>query len=289
MIHTGRQFASSQPLEDVSLLAAACEAHRRELRLMIQDLPVRATDRVLDAPCGDGFFAALFAEWMAPAGEVICLDISPECLEGVRKRARRMWYGASISTVQADLHDMPFEDNNFDFVWCAQSLMSLAKPSEPAVGRSTVMALQAMRRVLRPGGLIAVLEHDEMHRVLLPWPADLELALQQMVRGGFRRKHGNPEQLEAGRRLGKLLRKAGFEPIHRVTCATDRHWPLDEAEQAYLEKYLTWLRRLGGAKLAPDVHREFERLTDPGSPDFLLHQPDFEMTCLDIVRIGRKA
>ena len=75
-----------------------------------------------------------------------------------------------VRFVQGDFRRLPSDDDRFDLVWCAQSLYSLPDPLE---------ALQKMRQKTKPGGFVAVIENDEFHHVLLPWPIEIELALCQ--------------------------------------------------------------------------------------------------------------
>jgi SAM-dependent methyltransferase len=72
--------------------------------------------------------------------------------------------------VTAALERVPFDDDTFDLVWCAQSLCSLPDPFE---------SVRMLRRVVRPGGTLAVLENDTPHHVLLPWSVEGELAVQE--------------------------------------------------------------------------------------------------------------
>jgi SAM-dependent methyltransferase len=85
---------------------------------------------------------------------VIAIDLSPEMISAVTRRAR----AAHLETVEAhemDAEDLQFEDGSFDAVTCACGLMFV--PDAPR-------ALQEMRRVLRPGGRIAVAVWDEPGR-----------------------------------------------------------------------------------------------------------------------------
>ncbi|REK18811.1 MAG: class I SAM-dependent methyltransferase [Planctomycetota bacterium] len=274
--------------EYATLMAAYHEAHRAEFETMIRDLPYSATSRVLDVPCGDGFYSALLADRMEPDGEVIALDVSRAFLDEVEAQPRANPKGAPIRTLEGDAMRLPFDDGSFDFVWCAQSLISLAKPWQ-AASSDAVAALAEARRVLRDGATLGVLEHDELHHLLLPWPTKLELALQQALRADFRRTKGAPEQLEVGRHLRSMCARAGFSKVDRVTYVTDRQWPLSDGERRFLEMYLAQLRNRVEGHLEASRAGEFDRLTTPGSSDFLLDQPEFEMACLDVVCLARKS
>jgi ubiquinone/menaquinone biosynthesis C-methylase UbiE len=88
---------------------------------------------------------------------VVAVDLSHNYLE-LARRATRPTPGR-VGFVAGRLEALPFDDDTFDLVWCAQSLYSLPEPVE---------ALRQMRRVVRPGGVVAVLENDTLHQVILP-------------------------------------------------------------------------------------------------------------------------
>ena len=171
----------------------------------------------------------------------------------------------------------------------SQSLISLSNPGDPSPGPGTLNALQEFHRVLRPGGQIAVLEQDAMHYVLLPWPAELELAIHHAERKGFARLYGNPEQLDAGRQLGKVLSKSGFQPLRKISLSADRRGIPHHDERAFLLAYFAELRKRIEQDLSPEDLREFDQWTDPGSPSSFFQDPEFEMTWLEFVILGSKA
>jgi hypothetical protein len=67
-----------------------------------------------------------------------------------------------------------------------------------------------------------------------------------------------------------------------------RHAPLGPEEYAYLCWQLDDLRQRTEPHLEPAMWAQFDALTDPASPEFLLHQPNFVVTYLDLVAIGVK-
>ena len=133
---------------------------------MVRSLPIAEGDRVLEMACGDGAYTPWLAKKVGDAGKVVGLDVSTEYLK-VAKQATRN--NSNVRFVAGSIDRLPFEDGAFDVAWCAQSLFSLPEP---------VDAVRRMARVVKPGGLVAVLEDDTMHQVLLPWPVDVELAVR---------------------------------------------------------------------------------------------------------------
>jgi demethylmenaquinone methyltransferase/2-methoxy-6-polyprenyl-1,4-benzoquinol methylase len=102
---------------------------------------VREGDHVLDACCGTGDLAV--AAWKARAGHVVGLDFSGQMLE----RARRK--GPELEWVQGDVLALPFEDASFDSAVVGFGVRNVD---------DLEAGLKELRRVLRPGGRLGILE-----------------------------------------------------------------------------------------------------------------------------------
>lgn len=251
-------------------LDAFHRAHRPELQRVIDDLPLADGQKVLDIACGDGVYSRWLARRVGPTGLVLAVDALPEYLAlaaGCDKMAEADYLSARIEA-------LPFDDASFDLVWCAHSLISLAQP---------VAALEQMRRVTRPGGYVIVMENDSLHQLILPWPERLELAVRQAELQAYRANTWHPNKRYAGRRLRSLLQSAGLVPLRRRTYSVDRYAPLNEAELQFLEYHFGRLRQVVWPFLESADRTEFDRLTAPSSPDYLVNQSAFEMTWLDVV------
>jgi ubiquinone/menaquinone biosynthesis C-methylase UbiE len=261
------------------MLEAYHRAFAGELQAMVAALPIEAGQTVLDMACGDGVYGPWLAQRVGPAGRVVSVDVRPEYLELARKHAANSPLGGIIEYRAASIESLPFEEDLFDLCWCAQSLYSLPDPVE---------ALQHMRHVTRPGGVIAVLEGDTLHHVILPWPVDVELSVHAAALEAVRQKSNKPGKYYVGRKLRRVFRQAGLEQIESRTFATDRAAPLGPDERAYFTEYLKGLSQRVAAYLEPPIREEFDRLVGPHSQDFLLDDPDLTATCIDQVVWGRK-
>lgn len=257
------------------MLAAYHRAHEPELRAMIADLPLRPGERVLDLACGDGAYCCWLAERVGPAGEVVGVDLSPAYLELARRTVARSPHGAAVSLRLADAYALPFADGSFDLAWCAQSMFSLPDPTG---------ALRELRRVTRPGGLVAVLECDLLHPMVLPWPAELELAVRAAQLAALRAD--GPAQAAVGRDLRALFGEAGLADCRVQPYSAARHAPLSDDETTYLAWYLDDVRARARPHLDPAARAAFDALTDPASEAYMLRQPDFVVTYLDLVVVG---
>ena len=101
---------------------------------------VRPGDRVLDACCGTGDLALAAHE---AGGHVTGLDFSEPMLERARKKAP--WIG----WMRGDLLALPFDDESFDAATVGFGIRNVA---------DLPRALEELRRVLRPGGRLGILE-----------------------------------------------------------------------------------------------------------------------------------
>jgi ubiquinone/menaquinone biosynthesis C-methylase UbiE len=254
-------------------------AFERELQAIVNALPLRADMRVLDLACGDGFYTRRIAERLGSGGCITGADISLPYVTEARDEASRQSGRAEIDFVVASFDRLPFPDDTFDFVWCAQSLYTLPDP---------VVAIGHMARVLRPGGLVAVLENDTLHQVFLPWPVSLELPLRAAELRSFLEGSRNSSKYYIGRRLPAALAAAGLEPLPMTTHAFDRQAPLGQAEQELLQSYLEEVAERVAPYLDAALLGELRQLVDSRSPKHLLEQPHLTMTWLNVLAFGRK-
>ncbi|MEP7024244.1 MAG: methyltransferase domain-containing protein [Actinomycetota bacterium] len=156
------------------------------------------TTRLLDVGCGPGTITLDLARRI-PAGHVTGIDAADEALAGARAAASREPQ-ANVRFERGDVCQLSFADDAFDVVHAHQVLQHLADP---------VAALAEMRRVCRPGGVVAVRDGD--YGGMCWYPEDPELtewrALYQRI---ARAVHGEPD---AGRRILAWARAAGFTDI----------------------------------------------------------------------------
>lgn len=97
--------------------------------------------RVLDVPCGGG--VALRGLRPSQRIEYVAADLAPEMLERTRQAALRRGVMHLVTTRQADVGALPFEDGSFDLVLSLTGLHCFPDPRR---------AVEEMARVLRPGG-----------------------------------------------------------------------------------------------------------------------------------------
>lgn len=107
--------------------------------------------RILEVGCGNGAFTIFAARVSGTKGEVYALDIQPRMLMQLKKKLSRPENRdiKNIKLVEGDAHKLPFNDNSFDVVYTVTVLQELPDQNR---------ALKEMKRVLKPGGILAVSE-----------------------------------------------------------------------------------------------------------------------------------
>jgi demethylmenaquinone methyltransferase/2-methoxy-6-polyprenyl-1,4-benzoquinol methylase len=113
---------------------------------------VHPGDHVLDGACGTGDLAV--ADVRAGAGAVTGVDFSARMLERARRKA------PGIEWVEGDLLALPFDDGSFDSATVGFGVRNVADLEG---------ALRELRRVLRPGGRLGILEITQPRGVLKPF------------------------------------------------------------------------------------------------------------------------
>ena len=103
---------------------------------------------LLDVGCGPGTLTADLASRVAP-GRAVGIDRADAVLE--QAAANVAARGVAVELRAGDVYALPFADASFDVVHAHQVLQHLVDP---------VRALREMRRVLRPGGVVAVRDSD---------------------------------------------------------------------------------------------------------------------------------
>jgi SAM-dependent methyltransferase len=229
-------------------LLAYHRSHAEALAGMIDALPVEPGQRWLDLATGDGTYAMLLAQKQA---KVVAIDSDERYLAFAGRRAQSR--GLHVEFRAGDAYRLPFADGELDGAFCAQSFYDLE--DAPRV-------LSEMKRVVRPGGHLAVIENDSLHHLVLPWPPDLELKLRTAQLTALSGEPGDESRFYVGRRLSK-------------------------DERCFLEHQLTALFQMVEARLPVEERARAHAYCTPGEPQFLLDQPSFSATILDFLVWGR--
>ncbi len=172
---------------------------------MIEAASPQPGERVLELAAGLGETALLAAELVAPLGGVVVSDQAEAMLEGARARAIQLGLAnVEFQVLNAEWIDLPLAD--VDVVFCRWGYMLMADPAT---------ALGETRRVLRPGGRVALAVWDALEHN--PWAA---LPAQELIgRGAAPAPAGataapGPFALASIEQVSELLKQAGFAELH---------------------------------------------------------------------------
>jgi SAM-dependent methyltransferase len=192
---------------------------------MIDAILPQPGHRVLELAAGLGETGLLAAELVAPIGGVIISDQAEAMLHGARERAEALGLtNVEFQVLNAEWIDLPVA--SVDAVLCRWGYMLMSDPQT---------ALGETRRVLRPGGRVALAVWDAPEHN--PWAA--------LPAGELRRREllaapapGAPGQFALGERgrVQELLERAGFTEV-RVDALElrRRHASFDELWEATLD------------------------------------------------------
>ena len=166
---------------------------------------------ILDCGCGPGSITVGLAEAVTP-GSVTGIDIEESQLATARETVSGRGL-ANVAFKNADARDLPFEDGRFDAVFSHAMLEHLPDP---------MPVLAEMRRVLKPGGLLAIRCIDLGGTIFSP--DDGRLAAGHELWRKYRQHCGGDAFM--GRRLRALLRDAGF--ARATGTASSETWATPE-------------------------------------------------------------
>lgn len=164
-------------------------------------------ERLLDVACGTGAVTLPAAEVVGPAGRATGLDPSPEAL-AVARSANRWNGGAQIEWREGSAESLPFADGSFDVVTCQFGAMFFP---------DRVAAFKEMRRVLVPGGRIAVTTWGPLDKNL--GNAAMAQAWREQVSPEHAAKLNPPHSLSDPAEVRRLLHEAGFTQVAVQTQA----------------------------------------------------------------------
>jgi demethylmenaquinone methyltransferase/2-methoxy-6-polyprenyl-1,4-benzoquinol methylase len=207
--HVSRVFTSVAPRYDLMNDVLSGGLHRLWKAFTIRQAGVRPGMRVLDVAAGTGDLARAFAREVGPGGLVVLTDINEQMLTAGRDRL--LDEGRIVPAVRCDAERLPFPDRSFDVVSVAFGLRNMTHKEQ---------ALAQMRRVLRPGGRLLVLEFSKIWQPLaplydaysmrvMPWLGERiagDAASYRYLAESIRVHPSQPE-------LARMMEEAGFERV----------------------------------------------------------------------------
>jgi ubiquinone/menaquinone biosynthesis C-methylase UbiE len=166
--------------------------------LLHSDTLFPAGSHVLEAGCGIGAQTIPLAR-NSPGAQIIAVDISEDSLAKAKAKVDAAGL-ANVRFQQADIFALPFDAESFDHVFVCFVLEHLSHP---------VAALIVLKKLLRPGGTITVIEGDHGSAYFHPESDAAHTAIRCLVE--LQRAAGGNALI--GRQLYPLLLQAGFDAV----------------------------------------------------------------------------
>ena len=195
---------------------------------------------LLDVGCGPATITADLADRVTP-GRVVGLDAASVALEAARATLAERDLPARVELTDGDVMSLPFDDGTFDVAHAHQVLQHLSDP---------VGALAEMRRVTRPGGIVAV--RDAVYSAMAWYPEPEGMKLWRSVYMATARANGG--EPDAGGRLLAWAHRAGFTEVTAsastwcYATAADRAWQSETWAQRCLTSFGPQAVELGLAR-----------------------------------------
>jgi len=146
--YLGRRVAQPMGYTHMNWLSRPERIQEENPQEMLEQLKLKDGMVVCDLGAGDGYHTLQMAPRVGPNGKVIAVDIQPEMLQELsRKLAERKF--ENVETVLGELWDPKLPDNSVDLVLMVDVYHEFSHP---------VQMLAALRKALKPDGLIALVE-----------------------------------------------------------------------------------------------------------------------------------
>jgi SAM-dependent methyltransferase len=179
---------------------------------------------VLEAGCGTGAQTVTLAR-LNPGCSFISVDISEESL-AIAKEAVSKRQFSNVHFQQANIFDLPFPAEHFDHVFICFVLEHLAEPLE---------ALNALKKVLKTGGTITVIEGDHGSAFFHPYSRYAQEAIDCLIK--LQASPGGDSLI--GRRLYPLLISAGLREVNVSPRFVYADGSLPEMQDGFTRKTFT--------------------------------------------------
>jgi len=166
--------------------------------ILHSDTVYPAGSNVLEAGCGVGAQTIILAR-NSPNAKFTAVDVSNESLRAAKERVSSQGF-TNVTFHQSDIFHLPYEDDSFDHLFLCFVLEHLPDPVE---------ALLCLRRVLKPGGTITVIEGDHGSTYFHPESSAARKTIQCLV--DIQAGMGGNSLI--GRELYPLLKKSNYDGV----------------------------------------------------------------------------
>jgi ubiquinone/menaquinone biosynthesis C-methylase UbiE len=166
--------------------------------LLHYDTIYPTNSRVLEVGCGVGAQTVILAKNNLQT-QILSLDISSESLATAKTRLGAEYQ--NVSFLQGNLFSLPFKDEAFDHIFVCFVLEHLSYPQK---------ALERLKRILKTGGSLTVIEGDHGSAYFHPDSAEAKKTIQCLI--DLQAQTGGNSLI--GRQLYPLLHSAKYKDVH---------------------------------------------------------------------------
>lgn len=260
-----RATSTGHYLSDTAWLDTHFETARPEYEESLRYVGIQSGWSVLDSGCGSGGFLPLMSELVGPDGHISALDLAPENVTRVEALVHAGQLSKNIKTQVGSMLALPFPAASFDCVWSANVMQYVT-------GVEFSRAVAEFKRVLKPGGVLAIKEFDVTMLQFLPIdssiiPRLITLRRAKAAQSGALGSWAGPE-------LPRLLRREGLRIVRRRSWLVERWAPLGPHARAFAEGNFALQLRMAEEHGAPDADIQLWR-DAAADPARILDDPDF--------------
>jgi demethylmenaquinone methyltransferase/2-methoxy-6-polyprenyl-1,4-benzoquinol methylase len=235
----------------------------------------------LDAGCGTGDLFELLAEKTTADGKVLAGDLSRDHLKKAAERA------ANIKSIQMMMEPLdmslplPFDSDEFDWVWCGGVLWSSSFMDPLAV-------VKEFARITRPGGRIAIFWNGWQRTLLLPGHRHLEFELVRVSDLILRPAKSTDPKVDFEYMAG-WLKEAGLVNINVSAHTVSYSWPLPDQAKPYIDSVLSedYLAALEVSSYSETEKENIRPLLTPGHANYIPDQTHYFCCKTGVLAMGQ--
>lgn len=183
--------------------------HRIWKEMTVKWSAAKTKDTCLDLCCGSGDLTFRLARKVGIRGKVVGIDFSSELLEIAKQRSQNIYPHPSITWIEADVLNLPFDDNQFDAATIGYGLRNVT---------DIPRCLQELHRVLKNNATAAILDFHRPENTLMrgfqQWYLDnfvVPAASQMNLKQEYAYINPSLERFPLGTEQVKIAREVGFD------------------------------------------------------------------------------
>lgn len=185
--------------------------HRIWKEMTVKWSAAKTGDTCLDLCCGSGDLALRMARKVGISGKVYAVDFSPELLKVADLRSKASYPTPSITWIEADVLELPFDDNQFNAATMGYGLRNVT---------DIPRCLKELHRVLKTGAKAAILDFHRPENTIMrgfqQWYLDnlvVPVASQMGLKEEYAYINPSLERFLSGREQVKMAREIGFANV----------------------------------------------------------------------------